>query len=257
MPYKRVKNTRVFFSRQLIPNNYPPLSESTVDSCMNFITYLHGTTYGPSMPSTQMLFPCWGPGKNTPVGGEAKPPSPRGFTLIELILVLVMSAFLYSLVAPAITSTTGLRLKTTVRRLAAGLRFARSQAVITGNTYQVLFDLENGAVAIEPVEKETPYARGEYNEGAGDTGEEDAEEDQRALQRRQEKKNYTMPEDVTLAKVLLDGEEISEGQAWIEFYPNGSCSGGDVFVMDTAERTYRIGLEFLTGIVTIREEEET
>ena len=71
------------------------------------------------------------------------------------------------------------------------------------------------------------------------------------------KKNYTMPEDVTLAKVLLDGEEISEGQAWIEFYPNGSCSGGDVFVMDTAERTYRIGLEFLTGIVTIREEEET
>lgn len=198
-----------------------------------------------------MLFPCRGPAEKTPVGGEPKPPSLRGFTLIELILVLVMSAFLYSLVAPAITSTTGLRLKTTVRRLAAGLRFARSQAVITGKTYQVLFDLDNGAVAIEPVEKETPYARGEQGEEAGDTGEEDTGEE-----RRQEKKNYTMPEDVTLAKVLLDGEEISEGQAWIEFYPNGSCSGGDVFVMDTAERTYRIGLEFLTGIVTIREEEE-
>jgi len=204
------------------------------------------------MHSARMLFPCRGPAEKTPEGGETKPPSLRGFTLIELILVLVMSAFLYSLVAPAITSTTGLRLKTTVRRLAAGLRFARSQAVITGNTYQVLFDLDNGAVAIEPVEKETPYARGEQGEEAGDTGEEDTGEE-----RRQEKKNYTMPEDVTLAKVLLDGEEISEGQAWIEFYPNGSCSGGDVFVMDTAERTYRIGLEFLTGIVTIREEEET
>ncbi len=165
------------------------------------------------MPSARMLFPCRGPAKNTPVGGEAIPPSLRGFTLIELILVLVMSAFLYSLVAPAITSTTGLRLKTTVRRLAAGLRFARSQAVITGNTYQVLFDLDNGAMAIEPVEKETPYARGGPGEGAGDTGEEDAEEERRALQRRQEKKNYTMPEDVTLARVLLDGEEISEGQS--------------------------------------------
>jgi len=200
-----------------------------------------------------MLFPKGGPAKNTPVG-EAIPPSLKGFTLIELILVLVMSAFLYSLVAPAITSTTGLRLKTTVRRLAAGLRFARSQAVITGNTYQVLFDLDNGTVAIEPVEKETPYARGEQGAGAGETGEEDAEEERKARQRRQEK-NYTMPEDVTLARVLLDGEEIFEGQAWIEFYPNGSCSGGDIFVMDTAERTYRIGLEFLTGIVTIREEE--
>ena len=239
-------------SRQLIPNNYPPLSDGAVDSRINFITYLHGTTHGPSMPSARMLFPCFCPAQNTPVGGEAKPPSLRGFTLIELILVLVMSAFLYSLVAPAITSTTGLRLKTTVRRLAAGLRFARSQAVITGNTYQALFDFDNGAMTIEPVDKETPYSRGMQGEGAGGTGEEDAEKE-----RRQEKKNYTMPEDVTLARVLVDGEEISEGQAWIEFYPNGSCSGGDVFVMDTTERTYRIGLEFLTGIVTIREEEDS
>ena len=51
----------------------------------------------------------------------------QGFTLIELILVLVIIGFLTSLVAPAITSSTGLRLKTTVRRLAAGLRFARSK----------------------------------------------------------------------------------------------------------------------------------
>ena len=206
-----------------------------------------------------MLFPCWGHGKNTLAGEEGISPSPslRGFTLIELILVLVIIGFLTSLVAPAITSSTGLRLKTTVRRLAAGLRFARSQAVITGNTYQVIFDVENGKVAIEPIEKATPYARDEYEEGTGDTDEEGAEEERRALQQRQEKKIYTMPEDVTLAKVVLDGEEISEGQVWIEFYPNGSCSGGDVFVMDTKERTYRIALEFLTGIVTIREEEET
>jgi len=251
-PYEGMKNTRTFFSRQLIPDNYPPLSDSTVDSCINFITYLHGTTHGPSVHAARMVFPCRGPATPSPAGGEAKLPSLRGFTLIELILVLVISAFLYSLVAPAITSTTGLRLKTTVRRLAAGLRFARSQAVITGTTYQALFDFDNGVMAIEPVEKGTPYAPGEQGEGTGDTGEEGT-----ADKRRQEKKNYTMPEEVTLAKVLIDGEEISEGQAWIEFYPNGSCSGGDIFVMDTAERTYRIGLEFLTGIVTIREEEDS
>jgi type II secretion system protein H len=253
-----VKNTRIFFFQQLIPNNYPPTSGSTVDSCKNFITYLHGTTQRTCIPSARMLFPGWGRSKNTLVGGEVQSPSPslRGFTLIELILVLVIIGFLTSLVAPAITSSTGLRLKTTVRRLAAGLRFARSQAVITGNTYQVIFDVENGTMAIEPIEKETPYVRAEYEEGSWDTEEEDAEEEGRALKRRQEKKIYKMPEDVTLAKVLLDGEEISEGQVWIEFYPNGSCSGGDVFVMDTKERTYRIALEFLTGIVTIREEEE-
>ena len=224
---------------------------------MNFITYQHGTKHGTCIPSARMFFPCWGRSKNSPVGKAVKspPPSLSGFTLIELILVLVIIGFLTSLVAPAITSTTGLRLKTSVRRLAAGLRFARSQAVLTGSTYQVIFDFENGTMTIEPIEKETPYARGDNGEGSWDTGEE--EEERRALQRRQEQKTYTLPEDVTLARVLLDGEEISEGQVWIEFYPNGSCSGGDVFVMDTKERTYRIGLEFLTGIVTIREEEET
>ena len=96
----------------------------------------------------------------------------------------------------------------------------------------------------------------EEEEGSWDTEGEGDEEERRALKQRGGGKIYTMPKNITLAKVVLDVEEIFEGQVWIEFYPNGSCSGGDVFVMDTAERTYRIGLEFLTGIVTIREEEE-
>ena len=72
-----------------------------------------------------------------------------GFTLIELILVLVIIGFLTSLVAPAITSTTGLRLKTTTKKVAAGLRFARSQAVISGSTYRATFDLDKGQVTVE------------------------------------------------------------------------------------------------------------
>ena len=80
-----------------------------------------------------------------------------GFTLIELILVLVIIGFLTSLVAPAITSTTGLRLKTTTKRVAAGLRFARSQAVISGSNYRAAFDLENGKVTIESLAEENSY----------------------------------------------------------------------------------------------------
>ena len=228
-----------------------------MDYCINVITYLHGTIHAPSILFARILLPCRRCSTNALVEEKVASPPLRGFTLIELILVLVIIGFLTSLVAPAITSSTGLRLKTTVRRLAAGLRFARSQAVITGNTYQVVFDIENGAMAIEPVEKETPYARGGQEGRSWNTDEEGEEDERKERKRREEKKIYTMPENITLAKLLLDGEEISEGQAWIEFYPNGSCSGGDVFVMDTAERTYRIGLEFLTGIVTIREEEET
>lgn len=179
-----------------------------------------------------------------------------GFTLIELILVLVIIGFLTALVAPAITSLTGLKLKTTTRKMAAGLRYARSQAVATGSDYQVVFDMEKGEMIIESLqEEEKPYG-GDYKDGVEEesTGEEEEDDSAKRMERR---KTYTIPKDVKLAKVVIDGEEITEDQAWIDFYPNGSCSGGEIFLMDEKERAYRIALEFLTGVVTITQEEES
>jgi general secretion pathway protein H len=175
-----------------------------------------------------------------------------GFTLIELILVLVIIGFLTSLVAPAITSTTGLRLKTTTKRVAAGLRFARSQAVISGSTYRATFDLDNGQVTVESLASDNPLSEGSWRNDE----EEDLDDERVSRQRPPEKKAFSMPPDVTIAQVVIDDEEIYEETAEIDFFPNGSCSGGDIFLMDSKERMYRISLEFLTGIVKIREGEE-
>ena len=182
-----------------------------------------------------------------------------GFTLIELILVLVIIGFLTSLVAPAITSLAGLKLKTATRKMAAGLRYARSQAVTTGSEYQVVFDIEKGEMIVESLEEEEkPYSySGDYEDGGEEelNGEEEEEDD--SAKRMEKRKTYTIPKEVRLARVVIDGEEITEDQAWIDFYPNGSCSGGEIFLMDEKEREYRIALEFITGIVKITEEEET
>ena len=177
-----------------------------------------------------------------------------GFTLIELILVLVIVGFLISLVAPAITSTAGLNLRTAAKRIAAGLRYARSQAVTTGNVYQVIFNIEQNEMTIERIVKENPY--GLQTGGARwweATGEEEGAEE--TGRKRYEKKTYLLPKGVTIASVVVDDEEIDQGEALIDFYPNGSCSGGDVFLTDDKERTYRVALEFITGVVTIEEEE--
>ncbi|MBW1853993.1 MAG: hypothetical protein JRJ00_04825 [Deltaproteobacteria bacterium] len=127
--------------------------------------------------------------------------------------------------------------------------------------YQVVFNLEKGEITIEPLEEEEEtYYNREYVEQeayGGKVKEETIEEED--VPKKVKKKTYMLPKEVTLAKVIVEGEEITEDdevETWIDFYSNGSCSGGEIFLADERERTYRIALNFLTGIVEITEEEE-
>jgi general secretion pathway protein H len=180
-----------------------------------------------------------------------------GFTLIELILVLVIVGFLISLVAPAITSTAGLNLRTAAKRIAAGLRYARSQAVTMGDVYQVVFNIEQNEMTIERIAEEDPYGLPTRGSRWWEAGEDEDEEEGAEEPAREQyaKETYRLPKGVTIVSVIADDEEIDQGEVLIDFYPNGSCTGGDVFLMDDKERTYRIALEFITGVVTIEEEE--
>ncbi len=115
--------------------------------------------------------------ENAMVAGsfKRKHRSQTGFTLIELILVLVIAGFIISLVAPAITSTTGLNLRTAAKRVAAGLRYARSQAVTTGSVYRIVFDIEENEMIIERIVEEDPYALQTGEAGGGRRGSDEEE----------------------------------------------------------------------------------
>ncbi len=179
----------------------------------------------------------------------------KGFTLIELILVLVIMGFLTALVGPAITSLSGLTLKTSARKVAAGLRYARSQAVTTGSCYQVTFNLELGEMVVAPREEDNRYRELPFEEAVyppGRTGEVVEEE---LPPREERRKAYTLPKAVRFSTVFAGAEEIREGVAVIDFYPNGGCTGGEVVIEDEQERSYRILLDFITGIVEIVREE--
>lgn len=182
--------------------------------------------------------------------------SQAGFTLIELILVLVIVGLIISLVTPAITSTTGLGLRTAAKRIAAGLRYARSQAITSGSVYRVVFNIDENEMTIERMAEKDPYGLRPggsrwWEEGQGE-GEDENEE---PAGKQYEKKIYRLPKGVTIASVVTGSQEINRGEALIEFYPNGSCSGGDVFLTNDKELVYRITLDFITGVVTIKEEE--
>jgi general secretion pathway protein H len=143
---------------------------------------------------------------------------PRGFTLLEMLLVLVIAAAGYALVVRFTSGgVSGAELKSAARAVAAGLRDARGTAIATQETAALTLDLE---------------ARRFEVSGGGRA---------RALPPRLELKLYT-----------AQAEIKDERRGSIRFYPDGSSTGGRV-TLGSGERRLLVDVDWLTGRVTIKE----
>ena len=66
---------------------------------------------------------------------------PRGFTLLEVLMVLVLIAAASALAAAAITGGfSGMQLRADAKEIAAQLRYTRAQAISTGRVQRFLID---------------------------------------------------------------------------------------------------------------------
>src|SRR2546427_10583985 len=95
---------------------------------------------------TPALFSCW-------CTAQARPRLPRriaGVTMIELLVVLSIMALIAAMVVPMVSGpVSGSELKGAAREVAAGLRYARSDAVATRQETRLTFDLEQRTFRIE------------------------------------------------------------------------------------------------------------
>ncbi|MGF1525321.1 MAG: GspH/FimT family pseudopilin [Candidatus Competibacterales bacterium] len=147
----------------------------------------------------------------------------RGFTLLELLVVLVIMG-LASLVVPPVLSGIGdtLALKGGARQLAAGLRRARSQAVTQQRPVRLMVDLE----------------RRQFQLDAG-----------RWI-------DLPAPGVATVALHTAQSEVLDDQRAGIRFFPDGSATGGHV-VLDNGRLAYRVNVDWLTGRVDLQEQAAT
>lgn len=142
----------------------------------------------------------------------------RGFTLLELLLVLVIAAAGYALaVRFTAGGVSGAELKSAARSVAAGLRDARGRAIATQEPAALTIDLERRAFEVS---------------GGGRS---------RALPERLELKLYT-----------AQSEIVDERRGSIRFYPDGSSTGGRVTIA-SGERALLVDVDWLTGRVSIRD----
>ena len=140
----------------------------------------------------------------------------RGFTILELLVMLVIGAIAYSLVLGVPFRGASIAdLKAASRTVASGLRQAQSTAMATRRDALLTIDLEAREFQV--------------------TGTEAA----RNLPKDLEISLYTAQQDVT-----------SEKKGSIRFYPDGSSTGGRI-TLAVKERKYLVDVDWLTGRVSI------
>ena len=169
----------------------------------------------------------------------------RGFSLIEVIAVLLISGLAIALVTPSLFRfSSTVELKATVKKVSAILRYYRSEAVNRGEVYQILFDSDLNEVRVQPV------VAGEKKEDSqkGEEGEKKEENLTRKI--------FPLPKGVRIKEVNVESTQFPSDFPTIEFYLNGDSNGGEITLNSEDHQGYTIKINFLTGVVVVEKTQD-
>lgn len=166
-------------------------------------------------------------------------PAVRGFTLLELLVVLVLMSLMTALVAPRLAGTlASTSARTSVKRIAAALRYARNHAASEKAVYVAAFHRETSRVAVGKMPEST--------------GERPASESGELL--LIDPRVFTLAKGVRIESVVpASGETDDTDPARIVFYSNGASSGGKVIVADEKDRQAGLSVDVIMGTVRLED----
>lgn len=144
--------------------------------------------------------------------------SARGFTLLELIIVLLISVLGFAVVGGNISSgNQSTRIQAAARDIASALRYAHGQALLSRQPVSVTVNLDDNSYAI------------------GNRG-----------------KVYRLDSEIGISVTVAEDEFTEGQQAGIRFFGDGSSTGGRI-TLELGKQLRRIDVNWITGAVAIHD----
>lgn len=145
-----------------------------------------------------------------------------GFSLIEIMAVMILMALILAMVGVSFSrGISAAEVRSAGRDLMAAVRVTRGEAIIRREEQRLIFNLEENYYRIPA----------------------------------RDNKRVDLPDGMKLGLRTARGEIDSETEAAIRFFPDGSSTGGRVF-LTAGERLWVVEVAWLTGEASLREGEQ-
>jgi Tfp pilus assembly protein FimT len=156
----------------------------------------------------------------------------RGFTLIELAVILFIIGLVMTLAMPYFGSLESASLRSQARQLATRASYLYEEAAAQKVILRINFDLDHNGYFVTRMDPFAPQPT--YVAETGPAGE-----------------RVHLPEDVRIVDITVEGlGTFKHGMVTCQFYPSGYADGAVIHMADRRGDAYTLNINPLTGAVS-------
>ncbi len=178
-----------------------------------------------------------------------------GFTLLEILLVVLLIGALGGLLLPSPGALLGLRIRNASRIVGAELEYTGQRAMATGRVHRWVVDLERQAFRVEQLiatdseELDELPTHSELLELAPPQ----TSTQYQPINNKSGEWRWLDDPEVLIDEIRMEGRETREGTVAISFAPDGGADAAEIWLLDESGLEQRLSITGFTGEVRSEE----